>query len=82
MCKYKHSLTKIETSYIVVLLNGINYRFVEYKYRRYMATILLFLLSYSMFHVTWTTFKFNRNQLGTVSAYVVRSMLWSNQRAH
>ena len=26
---------------------------------------------YSMFHVTWTTFKFNRNQLGTVSAYVM-----------
>ena len=24
---------------------------------------------YSMFHVTWTTFKFNRNQLGTVSVY-------------
>ena len=30
--------------------------------------------NYSMFHVTWTTFKFNRNQLGTVSAYVV--WLW------
>ena len=27
--------------------------------------------AYSMFHVTWTTFKFNRNQLGTVSAYVM-----------
>ena len=26
---------------------------------------------YSMFHVTWTTFKFNRNQMGTVSAYVM-----------
>ena len=26
---------------------------------------------YSMFHVTWTTFKFNRNQLGPVSAYVM-----------
>ena len=26
---------------------------------------------YSIFHVTWTTFKFNRNQLGTVSAYVM-----------
>ena len=24
-----------------------------------------------MFHVTWTTFKFNRNQLGTVLAYVM-----------
>ena len=29
---------------------------------------------YSMFHVTWITFKFNRNKLGTVSAYVMR--LW------
>ena len=28
-------------------------------------------LDYSMFHVTWATFKFNRNQLGTVSAYVM-----------
>ena len=27
--------------------------------------------TYSMFHVTWTTFKFNRNQLETVSAYVM-----------
>ena len=26
---------------------------------------------YSMFHVTWNTFKFIRNQLGTVSAYVM-----------
>ena len=24
-----------------------------------------------MFHATWTTFKFNRNQLGTVSAYAM-----------
>ena len=24
---------------------------------------------YGMFQVTWTTFKFNRKQLGTVSAY-------------
>ena len=34
-----------------------------------------------MFHVTWTTFKFNRNQLGTVSASVMISVPWSNQRA-
>ena len=27
--------------------------------------------TYSMFHGNWTTFKFNRNQLGTVSAYVM-----------
>ena len=35
-----------------------------------------------MFHVTSTTFKFNRNQLGTVSAFVMISVPWSNQRAH
>ena len=35
-----------------------------------------------MFHVTWPTFKFNRNQLGTVSAFVMISVPWSNQRAH
>ena len=29
---------------------------------------------YSMFNVIWTTFKFNRNRLGTVSAYVI--WLW------
>ena len=31
-------------------------------------TVLCF---YGMFHVTWITFKFNRNQLGTVLAYVM-----------
>ena len=38
--------------------------------------------SYSMLHVTWTTFKFNRNQLGTVSTFVMISVPWSNQSAH
>ena len=28
-------------------------------------------MTYGMFDVTWTDFKFNRNQLGTVSAYVM-----------
>ena len=32
MCKYKHLLTKIETSYIVALLNGTDWRLVDYKY--------------------------------------------------
>ena len=32
MYKYKHSLTNIEASYIVVLLNGTTYRFVDYIY--------------------------------------------------
>ena len=36
---------------------------------------------YSTFNVTWTTFKFNRNRLGTVSAYVMSSVPWSNKRA-
>ena len=40
------------------------------------------ILNYSMFHVTWTTFKFNRNQLGTVSGFVMIPVLGSNQRAH
>ena len=35
-----------------------------------------------MFHVTWTTFKSNRDQLGTVSAYAMSSVPWSNQHAH
>ena len=35
-----------------------------------------------LFHVTWTTFKSSRNQLGTVSAFVMISVPWSNQRAH
>ena len=37
---------------------------------------------YSMFLVTWTTFKFNRDQLGTVPAFVLISVPWSKQRAH
>ena len=35
-----------------------------------------------MFQATWTTFKFKRNQLGMVSAFVIISVAWSNQRAH
>ena len=31
MCKYKLSLTKIETCYILALLSSINCRFVDYK---------------------------------------------------
>ena len=31
MCKYKHSLTKIETSYTVALLDGTKCRFVDHK---------------------------------------------------
>ena len=40
------------------------------------------LYNYSMFHVTWITFKFNRNQLRTVSVFVMISVPCSNQRAH
>ena len=32
MCKYKPSLTKIETFYIFALLNSANYRIVDFKY--------------------------------------------------
>ena len=38
--------------------------------------------NYSMFQVTWATFKFNKNQLGTVSAFVMISVPWSDQRVH
>ena len=37
---------------------------------------------YSMFHLTWITFRFSRNLLGTVSAYVMSSKPWSNLCAH
>ena len=30
-----------------------------------------YFCDYSMFHLSWTTFTFNRNQLGTVSAYIM-----------
>ena len=48
MCKYKHSPTKIETSYTVSLLNGTNCRFVDYKY----DTILLSLSSFGQFFLS------------------------------
>ena len=32
------------------------------------------MVIYIMFHINWTTFKFNRNQLGTVSAFVMISV--------
>ena len=35
-----------------------------------------------MFHITWTTYKFNRNQLGMVSVFVMISVPQSNQRVH
>ena len=37
----------------------------------HVISMLNFPAPRSMFHVTWTTFKLNRNQLGTVSAYVM-----------
>ena len=45
------------------------------------SSCLLGFLVYSMFHVTWITLKFNRSQLGTVSAFVMISVPWSNQCA-
>ena len=35
-----------------------------------------------MFQVTWTTFKFNRNQLRTVSSFVMITVPGRNQRDH
>ena len=37
---------------------------------------------YSMFHLPWSIFKFNTNKLGTISAFLMISVRWSNQRAH
>ena len=37
---------------------------------------------YGMFLLTWITFRFSRNQLGMVSAYVMSSKPWSNLYAH
>ena len=34
MCKYKNSLTKIETSHIIAFLSDIDCRFVDYEYRK------------------------------------------------
>ena len=34
-------------------------------------SVMLTCHDYSMFYVTWITFKFKRNQLGAVSAYVM-----------
>ena len=51
MCKYKPSLTKIETFYIVALLNGTKCQFVDFKYCK-CGHILLFLSSYGKFSVS------------------------------
>ena len=40
--------------------------------------ILQLWSNYGMFHVTWTTFKFNRNQLRTVLSFVMISVPWNN----
>ena len=37
---------------------------------------------YGMFLLTWITFRLSRNQLETVSAYVMISKPWSNLYAH
>ena len=51
MCKFKHSLTKTETSYIVAFLNGTNCRLVDYKSEN-LDTIRLFLSSFGKFFVS------------------------------
>ena len=45
MYKYKHSLTKIETSYIVAFLSGTNCQFLTANAKN-LDTILLFLSSF------------------------------------
>ena len=52
----------------------------SWNHRRIAGTFVFHF--YNTFYVTWTTFKFRRNQLGMVSAYVIISVPWSNQRAH
>ena len=37
---------------------------------------------YGMFHVTWITFKFNKDQLGMVSTLFMIAVPWSNRRTH
>ena len=69
--------TEFETVFLNVLFS-----LIEYLTDVQFAITLLFSYncdnfsvvyhqSYSMFHVTWTIFKFNRDQLGTVSTYVM-----------
>ena len=50
MCKYKHSLTKIETLYIVALLNGTND--LQTTNIENVDIMLLFLSSYRQFFVS------------------------------
>ena len=51
---------------------------IMWKTLGYIESIYLYFYAnyYSMFHITWTTFKFNKNQLGTVSMFVMISVLW------
>ena len=44
------------------------------KFLEFVSAMCEIMWNYGMFHVTWTTFKFNRNQLGTVSVYVMSSV--------
>ena len=55
--------------------NSVNFQLIEI----FSTELEIFGVNlYTMFHVTWTTFKFNRNELGTVSAFVMISVPWSN----
>ena len=49
MCKYKHSLTKIETFYMVAFLNGTNYRFVFF--------LFFFLLGTKMYKLVFAVYQ-------------------------
>ena len=74
-------------TFAIARLSIIMLFFNEYNYQQFQGQMKGNRYSnvedfHSMFHVTWTTFKFNRNQLGTASAFVMISALWSNQRFH
>ena len=51
MCKYKHSLTKIETSYIVAFLKVLTAD-LETTNTENLDTVLLFLSSFGQFFVS------------------------------
>ena len=60
-----------ETNHIVELLIDISKVVKSISPGTDISFCVITTLDYSMFHVTWTTFKFSRNHLETVSAYVM-----------
>ena len=50
MFRYKHSLTKNETSYIVGLLNGNKCQFVDYKYLKSVHYIFILVQRWAILY--------------------------------